>query len=368
MITDLELAPRNASGKVEYSMDIFILKPIDLKKGNHKLLLDFNNRGEMRVGALNDAALSNNPTKAADAGTGFIMNLGYSDRRQRVGFRRDERRRRADHFRSGREEPGWIEHHRPLVRVHQLRRRQDVRYELAYPAATLDKSKATLTVRARLDDQPTDVPASGWEYVDEYGHPPAARRHPVQAKPRLRVHVHGEGSGRRRARTGGDARSRVLSAPRRERRAGTPNPLAGDVQHTFSFSISQPSRTLNDFQALGFNEDEQGRRVIDGMLKLDRRRQRRSNQLSVRADRQNRAQPSEPPVPGRRVPVRLSGVDRSSQRQDRRAQRALHGEQHLPQELRRQFRQRILGQGRFAAAHRHARQGFAGPGERALLS
>src|SRR5262245_12646633 len=72
-ITDIKLAPRNARGKVEYSMDIFILKPIDLTKGNHKLFLDFNNRGEMRVAALNDAALSNNPIQAAQAGTGFIM-------------------------------------------------------------------------------------------------------------------------------------------------------------------------------------------------------------------------------------------------------------------------------------------------------
>ena len=28
VITDIELAPRNANGKVEYSMDIFILKPV----------------------------------------------------------------------------------------------------------------------------------------------------------------------------------------------------------------------------------------------------------------------------------------------------------------------------------------------------
>src|SRR5512134_891052 len=49
VITDLKLAPRNARGRVEYSMDVFILKPVDLKRGNHKLLLDFNNRGEMRV-------------------------------------------------------------------------------------------------------------------------------------------------------------------------------------------------------------------------------------------------------------------------------------------------------------------------------
>ena len=31
----------------------------------------------------------------------------------------------------------------------------------------MDKSKATLTLRARLDDPPTTVPASGWEYVNE---------------------------------------------------------------------------------------------------------------------------------------------------------------------------------------------------------
>jgi hypothetical protein len=44
------------------------------------------------------------------------------------------------------------------------------------------------------------------------------------------------------------------------------NPLSGDVQHTFSYSISQPSRALNDFQTLGFNEDVNGRRVFDGIL------------------------------------------------------------------------------------------------------
>src|SRR4029450_6348454 len=65
VITDLQLAPRNARGKVEYSMDIFILKPIDLRKGSHKAILDFNNRGDMRIGALNDAPTTNNPSTAA---------------------------------------------------------------------------------------------------------------------------------------------------------------------------------------------------------------------------------------------------------------------------------------------------------------
>jgi len=59
---------------------------------------------------------------------------------------------------------------------------------------------------------------------------------------------------------------------------------AGDVVHTFSYSISQPSRTLNDFVYFGFNEDEGGlhgnnerisveniRRGVTMMLEITRR-------------------------------------------------------------------------------------------------
>ena len=78
VITDIEFAQTNSQGMVEYSMDIFILKPKDLSKGNHRVLFDFNNRGQMRVGLLNDAVLTNNPCTSKDAGTGFVMNLGYT--------------------------------------------------------------------------------------------------------------------------------------------------------------------------------------------------------------------------------------------------------------------------------------------------
>src|SRR5206468_10222378 len=37
-------------------------------------------------------------------------------------------------------------------------------YDLNYPAATHDQSKATLTRRVHLDDVPSVVPASGWAY------------------------------------------------------------------------------------------------------------------------------------------------------------------------------------------------------------
>src|SRR5437867_543523 len=37
-------------------------------------------------------------------------------------------------------------------------------YELTYAAATIDRSKATLTHRVHLNDKPEIVPSSGWQY------------------------------------------------------------------------------------------------------------------------------------------------------------------------------------------------------------
>jgi len=267
VITDVKLAPRNARGKVEYSMDIFILRPIDLTKGNHKLFLDFNNRGDMRVAALNDAAASNNPTKAAQAGTGFVMNLGYTI----VGNGWDAGASSDDdgmtiqvpiaRNRDGSSITG------PSYEYVNFDDSRGVRYVLTYPAATRDRSQATLTVRARLDDSPSKVPESGWEYVDDK----TIRLLPA-GTPFTQSHVYEfvytakdpvvAGLGLAATR---DLVSFLRHAVKDE--AGNANPLAGDVRNTFSFSISQPSRALNDLLALGFNEDEQGRRVIDGMLK-----------------------------------------------------------------------------------------------------
>ena len=85
IITDISLAPRNAAGNVEYSTDFLILKPINLGNGNHRVLLDMNHRGELRLARLNEFSsvpanppLTNDPSTAADAGTGFVMSQGYT--------------------------------------------------------------------------------------------------------------------------------------------------------------------------------------------------------------------------------------------------------------------------------------------------
>jgi hypothetical protein len=45
IIVNLDKAPRNARGMVEYSTQFLILKPVDVKRGNHKIWYGMNNRG-----------------------------------------------------------------------------------------------------------------------------------------------------------------------------------------------------------------------------------------------------------------------------------------------------------------------------------
>src|SRR3989454_917158 len=78
-IVDLDKAPKNARGKVEYSADFYILKPVDLGKGNGALFYELSNRGNKgMLPRFNYAAGSNDPTTAQHAGDGFLMQRGFT--------------------------------------------------------------------------------------------------------------------------------------------------------------------------------------------------------------------------------------------------------------------------------------------------
>ena len=75
-IVDIDKAPRNAAGLIEYSFDVQILKPVDLSKGNGVLLYEVSNRGRGQLyAALNEGGLG---YEANNTGNSFIMNAGYT--------------------------------------------------------------------------------------------------------------------------------------------------------------------------------------------------------------------------------------------------------------------------------------------------
>jgi hypothetical protein len=78
-VVDLELAPRGADGKVRFEGDFILLKPVDLDRGNGRLLYDVNNRGNLyMLRHVNGGSRTNDPSTVDDAGNGFLMEQGYS--------------------------------------------------------------------------------------------------------------------------------------------------------------------------------------------------------------------------------------------------------------------------------------------------
>ncbi len=76
-VIDLDKAPRNDADEVEFSVDVFILKPKDAARGSGSLLLEIPNRGGkglLRVfGGAKSAA---DPTAEEEFGDGFLLRRG----------------------------------------------------------------------------------------------------------------------------------------------------------------------------------------------------------------------------------------------------------------------------------------------------
>src|SRR5262245_41414808 len=170
IIVDIEFAPTNARGNVEYSFDFYILKPLGLTKGSDKMMYEPPNRGGKTWSSLGRVPGGNDPggtildpTVLAQA---FLMPRGYI-----ISF-------------SGWDFAAGVNTTKtaasPMTITLPIAKNRDGssitgpsyeyivttgnNFALSYPAATLDKTKAKLTHRVHLDDTPVEVPAAGWNY------------------------------------------------------------------------------------------------------------------------------------------------------------------------------------------------------------
>src|SRR5262245_9713317 len=79
IIIDIDKAPKNASGKVEFSSDFYLIKPKDESRGNGTVLYEVSNRGNKGLlGFFNMGANSLDPETARDFGDGFLMDQGFT--------------------------------------------------------------------------------------------------------------------------------------------------------------------------------------------------------------------------------------------------------------------------------------------------
>jgi alpha/beta hydrolase family protein len=257
VIADIDHAARNAQGEVEATADVEILRPTNAANGNRALFYDVVNRGGKRIlGYFNDAPGGNNPAKASDAGTGFLMNRGYS--LIWSGWQGDTPKGGG---RMTLTVPTAAGIAGPAREEFIFDDDETTTGELSYPAADLDPTHAKLTVREKEGDArstPADLSfkfdgpdrivikrPKGYDAGAIYEFVYSAKDPKVMGL--------------------GLAATRDLISFLRHDTADA-NVLNGRIDRAIAFGASQSGRYLHDFLYYGFNADESGRMVFDGLM------------------------------------------------------------------------------------------------------
>jgi hypothetical protein len=282
VVVDLEYAPRNPSGFVEYSADFYILKPVDLAKGNRRLIYDVVNRGNKRIlQFFNDAEYSNEPLKVEHAGNGFLMRRGYTI--VWSGWQGDILQGNG---RMTMRLPIASVNEREIngvVRAEFIANKSGVQnfplsgndYTLNYETISLDTSLATFTYREYEDEDRKAIDPDDWQFakLDENSKPVPSPEYcylPSGFKPfwiyELIYTVKNPpilGLGFTGVR---DLVSFLLHEEVDD--SGTPNPLKDGgiyLEKAYAWGRSQSGRFLREYVYRGFNEDAHGHRVFNAI-------------------------------------------------------------------------------------------------------
>ena len=261
-IVDLTLAPKNAQGLVEFSADFYLLKPVDPVRGNGRLFYEAGNRGTKRIlPVFQDAANSADPTTEAEFGNGALMRQGFT--LLWMGWQWDvpEGRMRMEipiATNNGQPITGWVRGNfipgagatSALIadRGHQ-----------PYPVIDPSSGEHRLLARTLPTDPPREVSRTTWRFTGpgtitlDRGFEPGLIYDVVYRAKDPRV----VGAGL--------AGTRDIVSFFKHATAAQGNPMPG-ITTAIGWGVSQTGRFLRHFVYEGFNEDEQGVRVFDGLI------------------------------------------------------------------------------------------------------
>lgn len=256
VIADVDLAPKNSEGQVEFVADLYILRPRDASKRNGTLLVEVPNRG--------GKAMQNE----FNLGDTFLLDQGFT--LAWIGWEFDVapspgvlRLDAPMATKNGQTIFGWVrsewEGTAPVTTIPL-----GDRNVLGYPVADMQNTGNKIYVRDSIDAARHTIPRDAWTFSDSTHVTMSAGFEPgkiyevvYQAKDPVLV-----GLGPAAIR---DAVSYLKFGGAV---AGDAGPLAdfhSGVQRTLGFGISQSGRFLRTFLYDGFNQDESSRRVFDGV-------------------------------------------------------------------------------------------------------
>lgn len=250
-IVDLAHAPKNAQGLVEFASDFLVFRPKDAAKSNGTALLEIVNRGRTQMWSMLNSGANSNMRSLQDFGDNFLLQKGYTV--ILVGWQWDIVER-----------PGNFKVYAPVVpnvtgpvRIEIIPNAKQVADSLPYPLA--DANSGTLTVRDAPYGPRTMIAKSQWHYSADQ----KQVEYPAGFTPgRIYEFVYTAkdpvvaGAGMAAVR---DYISYV------KKNGVVPGLAVNEVKRAVAFGNSQSGRLLRTFLNEGFNADEQGKQVFEGV-------------------------------------------------------------------------------------------------------
>ena len=261
-ITDIDLAPRNGKGLVEFSSDVLIMRPRDMTLGNGTAIIDVPNRGRMlALSVFNRGPLVLDPKTREELGDGLLMQKGFTI--ISLGWEWDEP---ALPGRLGLQAP-TIPGLNGLVRSEFVPDEKTKRFSLAdrdhipYRAASEQAATDRLYVRTAPGMPRKEIPRSKWRFVENGGQV----EYDEGCQPGLIYEVVYRATGAVPVGLG-FAAVRDFAA---FLKSGNSSLVGANgshpVQRTIAFGLSQTGRFLRDFLYQGFNQDENQGMALDGV-------------------------------------------------------------------------------------------------------
>ena len=258
-IVDIDLAPKNPKGLVEFSSDVLIFRPRDLTRGNGTALLDIPNRGRMlALSVFNRGPLVLDPKTSEEIGDGLLMRRGFTI--VSLGWEWDEPLLPG---RLGLQAP-TIPGLTGLVRSEFVPDRRTARFSLAdrdqipYRVANEQDPSNRFFVRTAPGMPRKEIPHSKWRFVEN-----GQVEYDEGCQPGLIYEVVYRATGAVPVGLG-FAAVRDLAAFLKSGSLLSANG-SHPVQRTLAFGLSQTGRFLRDFLYQGFNQDEKQGKALDGV-------------------------------------------------------------------------------------------------------
>ncbi|HEV3140378.1 MAG TPA: alpha/beta hydrolase domain-containing protein, partial [Vicinamibacterales bacterium] len=274
IITDIDKAPRNAAGKVEFSSDFFLIKPKQIARGNAAVLYEVSNRGgKGMLGFFDHASGGADPTTAEQMGDGFLLKQGFSllwvgwqfDVPKRAGLVRVYPPTATD---NGKPIRGLVRSDFVVTEKetdHSLADRDHTAYAVVDPNAPDN----VMTVRDSVDGPRRIVPRDQWRFArSENGAlVPDPTRVTVVGKFEPGKIYEVVYAAENPPLVGlGPAAIRDTIAFLKHQPADAVSIPSGAITRAIGFGISQSGRFLRTYLYYGFNRDEANRKVFDGVI------------------------------------------------------------------------------------------------------